>query len=127
MEKVIQEWLDSSDYDFDTAEAMFKTGRYLYVLFMCQQSVEKLLKAIFVKKKSELPPRVHHLSYLADTMELKLSESEVLLLNELDQFYLESRYPSERAQLAKETDEKKALSYFEKTRGVLQCLKENYL
>ncbi len=36
-------WIKSSDYDIKTAEHMFKTGRYIYVLFMCHLSVEKLL------------------------------------------------------------------------------------
>ena len=38
-------WTDLSDYDFDTAEAMLVSGRYLYVGFMCHQSIEKILKA----------------------------------------------------------------------------------
>jgi hypothetical protein len=35
-------WLDLSDYDLETAEAMFKTKRWLYVGFMCHQTIEKV-------------------------------------------------------------------------------------
>lgn len=38
-------WLDIADYDLDTAEAMYQTGRWLYVAFMCHQVIEKTLKA----------------------------------------------------------------------------------
>lgn len=38
-------WAEMSDYDLETAEAMLATGRYLYVAFMCHQTIEKILKA----------------------------------------------------------------------------------
>ena len=44
-----QEWLAQASYDLDTAEAMFKTGRYIYCVFMCHLSIEKALKACYVK------------------------------------------------------------------------------
>lgn len=36
----ILEWVKLSIYDLETALAMQKAGRYLYVLFCCQQAVE---------------------------------------------------------------------------------------
>jgi HEPN domain-containing protein len=39
-------WLDIAEYDLKTAEAMFETGRWLYVVFMCQQAMEKLSKLL---------------------------------------------------------------------------------
>ena len=44
-DKVIY-WVEMSDYDIETADAMLATGRYLYVGFMCHQTIEKILKAI---------------------------------------------------------------------------------
>ncbi|MFA1819582.1 HEPN domain-containing protein [Virgibacillus oceani] len=35
-----EHWKDIAKYDLDTAEAMYQTGRYLYVVFMCQQAIE---------------------------------------------------------------------------------------
>jgi len=40
MKEKVRYWVELSDYDFDTAIAMLKTGRYLYVGFMCHQSIE---------------------------------------------------------------------------------------
>ncbi|UCE08346.1 MAG: HEPN domain-containing protein [bacterium] len=49
MEKEISYWIEHAQYDLGTAEAMLISGRYLYVTFMCQQAIEKLLKAIIIK------------------------------------------------------------------------------
>lgn len=46
MSSASQQWMEQARYDLDTARAMFDSGRYLYVLFCCQQAVEKALKAI---------------------------------------------------------------------------------
>ncbi|MBN6204898.1 HEPN domain-containing protein [Ralstonia pickettii] len=46
-----EHWRDIAKYDLDTAEAMYQAGRYLYVVFMCQQSIEKLVKGLHVLKK----------------------------------------------------------------------------
>mgnify|MGYP005839965681 CR=1 FL=1 len=40
-------WIESSNYDIKTAEHMFETKRYVYVLFMRHLATEKLLKAVF--------------------------------------------------------------------------------
>jgi HEPN domain-containing protein len=44
------EWFKQADYDLETAEAMFITGRYIYTVFMCHLSIEKELKGLYAKK-----------------------------------------------------------------------------
>lgn len=39
----IKYWSDLSDYDMETAEAMFSTGRWLYVGYMCHQVIGESL------------------------------------------------------------------------------------
>lgn len=46
------------------------------------------------------------------------------LLAELNQFYLESRYPGERVRLVKEVDSPRAQEVLQKTKGVLKCLRQ---
>ena len=45
----IKYWLDLSDYDIETANAMLNSKRFLYVGFMCHQTIEKVFKAYFFK------------------------------------------------------------------------------
>ena len=65
MESKIKYWIDLSDYDLETAIAMLHSKRYLYVGFMCHQSIEKAFKAYYTKLKLETAPYTHSLSYLA--------------------------------------------------------------
>jgi HEPN domain-containing protein len=48
MDEKVKYWVDLSDYDYDTAIAMQQSSRYLYVGFMCHQTIEKILKAYYV-------------------------------------------------------------------------------
>ncbi len=59
-------WIEMSDYDFDTAKAMLETKRYLYVAFMCHQTIEKILKAYWSNVLEEPPLKIHSLSRLAE-------------------------------------------------------------
>ena len=36
-EEKFEFWLEKAQYDLDTADAMFRTGRWFYVIFACQQ------------------------------------------------------------------------------------------
>lgn len=54
-----EHWQDIALYDLDTADAMYQSGRYLYVVFMCQLSIEKLTKGLHILKRGEEAPRTH--------------------------------------------------------------------
>lgn len=40
MNEKVKYWIDLAEYDFETAKAMFDTKRYLYVGFMCHQTID---------------------------------------------------------------------------------------
>jgi HEPN domain-containing protein len=88
-------WLDLAQYDIETAEAMLKTERLLYVGFMCHQVIEKSLKALFVKEKQAVPPYSHNLRYLAQEVGVYrlLSENHKTFLDTVEPLNIESRYP----------------------------------
>ncbi len=88
-------WAELSNYDIQTARAMFDSGRYLYVLFCSQQSVEKALKALIVKKTGEFPPRTHTLMRLANVSGLEIDDEMAELFRELSNYYIQTRYPEE--------------------------------
>jgi HEPN domain-containing protein len=90
-----QGWVDQAGYDLDTARAMLASGRYLYVLFCCQQAVEKALKAVIVARTGALPPRVHNLVRLAEVANVESDRDRLRFLGELSAYYIQSRYPEE--------------------------------
>lgn len=48
--EIWKEWLKQAEYDLGTAEAMFKSKRYIYTVFMCHLSIEKALKGLYGKE-----------------------------------------------------------------------------
>ena len=103
MDKKVTYWIEMSDYDFDTAKAMLQTGRYLYVGFMCHQTIEKALKAYWCLVLDEPPLKIHHLSRLAAKTGIvnELSESQLYFIDMLEPLNIEARYPSYKEQLMK--------------------------
>jgi HEPN domain-containing protein len=65
-----ERWRELALYDLGTAEAMLAAGRYLYVLFCCQQAVEKDLKALIIERCGIFPPRTHDLAKLAQVAKI---------------------------------------------------------
>ena len=96
-------WIEMSDYDFDTARAMLETKRYLYVAFMCHQTIEKILKAYWSKVLEEPPLKIHSLSRLAEKSGLgnDMSEEQTDFIDKLEPLNIEARYPSYKERLMK--------------------------
>lgn len=95
MDEKVQYWIDTAQYDLDTARAMLETKRYLYVGFMCHQTIEKALKAV-IANSNKFPPKIHNLIELAKQSSIYgiMDESYRKLIRELNPLNIESRYPS---------------------------------
>jgi HEPN domain-containing protein len=113
--KDVKAWMEASRYDLETARALLKSRRYLYVLFMCQQAIEKILKACATMKTGEFPPRVHNLSRLGELAAVDFTEEERTLLERLSLYYLQSRYPPEIQTLSKNVGRSIAASQLRQT------------
>lgn len=107
----VRQWVGISDYDFQTAQAMFRSRRYLYVLFCCQQALEKRLKALVTKVTKSFPPKTHDLLRLTGLAKVDLKESQELFLRRLNNYYIETRYPEEIQSLARAVDRRVAHEY----------------
>lgn len=109
-------------YDLDAARAMLDAHRYLYVLFCCQQAVEKALKAKIVGLTGELPPRINNLKRLAEAAELKLDKNQVRFLKKLSEFYFQTIFPEKPSVPESNAMRDIAEKTFEKTGETLQWL-----
>lgn len=123
----IKYWIEISKYDLDTAKAMLDARRYLYVLFTCQQAIEKLLKAIVINETKEFPPRLHNLLRLAETAKLNITEEERKFLEKLSYYYIETRYPERREKLAEGLNNKVANDYYVKAKELWEKLKKKLI
>jgi len=126
IDKLVKHWVGLSDYDLETAIAMFQTKRYLYVAFMCHQVIEKIFKAHYSKLKEELPPYTHKLIYLAqhgDFYDL-LNEKQIDFVLELEPLNIETRYPEYKDRLARRLTPSYCESLIEQTKILQQWMKE---
>lgn len=101
MNEKVAYWTDIAQYDLDTAEAMFQTGRWLYVGFMCHQVVEKMLKAYHVSLTGKQAAYTHDLKRLASDAGLmqELSEEQKMFIASMGSLNIESRYPEHKQAL----------------------------
>jgi len=95
-EKLIEYWATSSKMDFEAAHDLFNAKKYPHCLFFAHLSVEKLLKALFVKANEEHSPITHNLLLLAKDSGIALSNLQVEQFAEINTFNIEARYPDEK-------------------------------
>lgn len=88
--KEIKKWFEKSKDDLEKAEILFNNEKYDGAVFYCQQSVEKALKALILKKKKELK-KIHDLVELGKSVDLP--ENLLEYCKEITQSYIYSRYP----------------------------------
>ena len=87
-------WITSANEDYDTMLYMKAGKKNTWSLFMGQMVIEKLLKALYAKNNVSEPfaPKSHDLLYLAQKINLTVTELQKLYLNEITRFNLNSRY-----------------------------------
>lgn len=125
MDEKVKYWIDLSDYDLDTALAMLQSKRYLYVGFMCHQTIEKIFKAYFTKNKKETAPLSHSLSFLAKKGDFynNFSEQQKDFIDHIEPLNIEARYPSHKERLLKSLNEQKCGEIFNETKQLQKWIK----
>ncbi len=121
-------WIEMAEYDFETAKAMLKSKRYLYVGFMCHQTIEKILKAYHVFIKNEAAQYTHNLMKLAGNSDLyaEFSEEQKNLLDLLEPLNIEARYPTNKEKLSKALTEKRCNELLRNTEDLFQWIKKKF-
>ena len=118
----VERWAEQARYDLDTARAMQNAGRYLYVVFCCQQAVEKAIKAIIVRQSDDFPPRIHALVRLTEVAALELTDERAQLLRELSSYYIQTRYPEEIQASGEKISEAQSREILAQTEGPVRWL-----
>ena len=107
-------WLETAKYDLETAKIMMNNGRYIYVVFMCQQAIEKLTKGIYTLYTNNEPPVIHNISSIFNYLKREINFKEYLSINEFEynlnnyksffaellSYYISGRYPSYKEKMS---------------------------
>ena len=118
-------WVELSDYDLETAEALLKSERFLYVGFMCHQTIEKIFKAYFIHIINDTAPYSHSLSFIARKGNFydDFDEKQKEFIDQLEPLNIETRYPLNKERLLKSLNEDKSLELLKKTRELQVWIK----
>lgn len=126
MNKETKNWLEMVEYDITTARQMFKTGRYVYVIFMCHLAIEKSLKAIVCEETNKVPPKTHDLIYLINLSQVKLSDDLLDFVGMINNAGVVTRYPEDLSKLVSGYPEQVTKEYLDKTLEVIKCIKQDH-
>lgn len=122
-QKISNKWIERVSYDLETAKAMLQTGRLIYTIFMCQQSLEKCFKALLAEKGKEIVP-IHKLRRLAELTDVirEFDESVLMKLDFLTSYHINARYKEDLQQLAKGITESVAGDFIQFSEGMITWL-----
>ncbi len=125
LKQKINYWIDLAEYDLETAKTMLKGKRYLYVGFMCHQTIEKSLKAYFVFSKAKIPPYTHSLARISEQSEMMnlLTESQKEFLDILEPLNIEARYSTYKENLLKTLTNERCKEIVQKTEELFLWIK----
>ena len=128
MKEILKNWLLFAKSDLDAANRLFNSPRptqwtYLLTLWHCHQVIEKTLKMIIIKKNKELL-KIHDLTKLSKISEINLSKEQKQLLEDLNEFYLRSRYPDLFYKPLPQPNKDFTKNYLEKTKKLFLWLKK---
>lgn len=124
---IVAQWVERADYDLSAAMAMNKSGHRLYVAFLCQQAAEKILKATWCHSHSDFPPFIHNLATLSESLNLDLADSQRILLDRLNRYYIVGRYPTFKQKLASALTKKDAALLLKETKEFVAWCRKSIL
>ncbi len=97
IEKIKNHWIETSCDDFKTMNELFKSkSSYNWALFVGHISVEKLLKALYVKLQGKHAPLIHNLYRLAELCKIELGDEYSDWLDTITSFNINARYDDYR-------------------------------
>jgi HEPN domain-containing protein len=124
MKAETREWIRVAEPDSKAARSLLEDGLCQGCVFFCQQSIEKLLKAIWIERHgADTHPRTHNLVRLASELRLVVSPEHEALLQELTDQVFASRYP----EAGWEYNEDVARDFRDRTEELFQWLQQQLM
>ncbi|MCH8901302.1 MAG: HEPN domain-containing protein [Chloroflexi bacterium] len=114
-------WVEIAESDLEMASVALEKDFYQHTVFCCQQSIEKLMKAIWTERHGVgTHPRVHNLVKLADGLDLDVPAQWRNLVVDLTDQIFPSRYPEAGWQYEREVAEE----YYNTTQELFAWLRQ---
>jgi len=117
VEKQVSYWIESAKEDWEVANHLLQSGKNRHGLFFPHLAPEKTLKAVYCKRATQVPPKIHNLLRLAETANLEITEAQRDVLSVINRFNNLGRYPESSFV---ELGGSRALEYFKQAEGISQ-------
>jgi HEPN domain-containing protein len=125
MKFLTREWLNAAELDLKSATQLLQDESLTSVVtFHCQQTIEKLFKAVLVENDRE-PQRIHDLLRLYKlVLEFIDPFDDISTLKIINEAYIDTRYPGEMGLLPDgEPSLKEAIAFCEFAKMVFSTIK----
>jgi HEPN domain-containing protein len=123
MRKEVEEWWMQALKDLNSAEKNLDIEEYYLTAFLCQQSVEKALKALYIHRLKESPGATHSLIFLG--RKVNIPDMYYNTLRRLSPDFVITRYPNAAHAIPYELyDVKIANERLELSKKVIKWVKE---
>jgi HEPN domain-containing protein len=123
IEKIASQWISRSDSDFETMNNLIKSKDYHWALFLGHIVIERLLKAIIVKKAGTHAPLTHDLRRLAKLSELTLDDEQKMWLDTISTFNISARYDDYKQDFYKKCTPEYAITWFTNIKTIREWIK----
>ncbi len=123
-DEIIEYWENSSDMDFNTMMNLYKSKDYHWSLFIGHLVLEKLLKALFVRKKKRQPLFTHDLLRLAKKTGINITNEQADMLDTITTFNINARYDDYKQDFYKLCTKKFTEIWIEKIKELRKWIKE---
>jgi len=107
--------------DLKSAKIMLESRRYSWCAFICQQPLEKLLKAGYVARHGKTPPYIHKLERLLQILKIVPPAQILEAIILVDKYYIVARYPVYKASVEIK-NKKVAVGVYAMTKRAFQWL-----
>jgi HEPN domain-containing protein len=91
LEQQVRIWVEEAEHDLEVAAALPASGFHSHCAVSCEQASEKLLKALWIWRNRQGPPRHHKIEDLAASLGAPPNVLAATRLLEPD--YIVARYP----------------------------------
>jgi HEPN domain-containing protein len=95
MRAFTKEWLKAANDDLLTIHEIMNNAFLTHIVaFHAQQCIEKAFKAILEEHEIDTP-KIHSLIKLSKLLPISIQNIDAIMLERLDELYIESRYPGD--------------------------------
>jgi len=104
---------------------IYIVGKYDWALFIGHLALEKILKAIWIKNnEGNIPTRTHNLLKIAEEAKIQFCDEDILFLNRVTNFNLETRYPDYKMDFYNDCTKEFTEENIKKIKELYQCIRE---